>query len=155
MHVIAAKAVAFAEAMKPEFFEYQKAVVDNCQVLAEELERYGLKLVSGGTDNHLLLINLIGTGVNGIEVERALGSAGIVVNRNAIPFDPLPPSKASGIRMGTPTVTSRGFTAEEMKLVAKWVARTIENYGNEAILAEIREEVNQLCQKFPVPGIDF
>ena len=154
MHVIAAKAVAFYEAMQPDFVDYQQATLDNALVLATELQQLGLRLISGGTDNHLLLVDLTETGVSGKEAEEALGRTGIVVNRNAIPFDPHPPLVTSGIRLGTPAVTTRGFGSKEMKLIASLVVKVITNIGNLDIQNQVSQEVSQLCHRFPVPGID-
>ena len=154
MHVIAAKAVAFHEAMQPEFADYQRAVLDNALVLAAELQRLGLRLVSGGTDNHLNLVDLDGTGVTGKEAEESLELAGIVVNRNAIPFDTRPPRVASGIRLGTPAVTTCGFGKEEMKHIASWIIKVIANIGDTDIQNQVKQEVGQVCRRFPVPGID-
>jgi glycine hydroxymethyltransferase len=152
MHVIAAKAVAFHEALKPEFTAYQQSVLDNALALAVELQRLGLRLVSGGTDNHMVLVDLTKTGVNGKEAEVALGEAGVVVNRNAIPFDPQPPRIASGIRLGTPAVTSRGFGEAEMKLVAGLIVKVISHIDDKGLRLKVREEVVALAQRFPLPG---
>jgi len=154
MHAIAAKAVAFHEAMQPNFIDYQRATLDNALVLATELQRLGLRLISGGTDNHMVLVDLTETGVTGKEAEEALGRTGIVVNRNSIPFDPYPPLITSGIRLGTPAVTTRGFGSEEMKLIASLTVKVITNIGNQDIQNQVSREVNQLCSRFPVPGID-
>jgi glycine hydroxymethyltransferase len=154
MHVIAAKAVALYEAMQPSFVEYQRAVLNNALVLAGELQRLGLRLVSGGTDNHLILVDLTDTGVTGKEAEEALERTGIVVNRNAIPFDPRPPRITSGIRLGTPAVTTRGFGSEEMKQTASLIVKVITNIGNDKVQSQVSEEVSQICQRFPTPGID-
>ncbi len=155
MHVIAAKAVAFYEAMQPSFADYQRAILDNALVLATELQQLGMRLVSGGTDNHLVLVDLTETGVTGREAEDTLGRTGIVVNRNSIPFaDTHPPRIASGIRLGTPAVTSRGFGAEEMKHIASLVVKVITNIGDLDIQKQVSQEVSQLCSSFPVPGID-
>jgi len=154
MHVIAAKAVAFYEAMQPSFADYQRSILDNALALASELQRLGLRLVSGGTDNHLVLVDLTEIGVNGREAEEALGRTGIVVNRNAIPFDPRPPQITSGIRLGTPAVTTRGFGKEEMKHIASLIVKAITNIGNREIQNQVSEEVSQICHRFPVPGID-
>jgi glycine hydroxymethyltransferase len=154
MHVVAAKAVAFCEAMQPEFVDYQKAVLDNALVLATELQRLGLRLVSGGTDNHIILVDLTTTGVTGRQAEESLEAAGIIVNRNAIPFDSRPPMVTSGIRLGTPALTTRGFGREEMKLIAAQIVRVIANPGDKNIQSQVRQEVGQMCQRFPVPGID-
>ena len=154
MHVIAAKAVAFSEAMQPSFTDYHRGVLDNALVLANELKRLGLRLVSGGTDNHLVLVDLTETGVTGKEAEKALGETGIVVNRNYIPFDPHPPLITSGIRLGTPAVTTRGFGKEEMKQIASLVVKVINNIGNSSIMSQVSQEVSQMCHRFPVPGIN-
>ena len=152
MHVIAAKAVAFYEALQPDFEDYQRAVIDNALVLSSELRRLGLRLVSGGTDNHLVLVDLASTGVTGRQAEEALQASGIVVNRNAIPFDPRPPRVASGIRLGTPAVTTRGFGQDEMKHIANLITRVIHNVGNQDVQNQVRQEVEKLCSCFPVPG---
>jgi len=154
MHVIAAKAVAFYEAMQPDFLDYQQAILDNALALATELQRLGLRLISGGTDNHLVLVDLTETGVSGRKAEEALGRTGIVLNRNAIPFDPHPPVVTSGIRLGTPAVTTRGFGKEEMKLIASLIVKVITNISNPDIQTQVSQEVSQLCHRFPVPGID-
>jgi len=154
MHVIAAKAVALYEAMQPSFVEYQRAVLNNALVLASELKRLGLRLISGGTDNHLLLVDLTETGITGKEVEEALERTGIVVNRNPIPFDSRPPRVTSGIRLGTPAVTTRGFGGEEMKHIASLIIKVITNIGNDSIQSQVSQEVSQICQRFPAPGID-
>jgi glycine hydroxymethyltransferase len=153
MHTIAAKAVAFYEAMQPGFLDYQRATLDNALVLATELRRLGLRLVTGGTDNHLILADLTEIGLSGRQVEEALAAAGIVVNRNTIPFDSRPPALTSGIRLGTPAVTTRGFGKEEMKSIAAWVMQVINNIGDMAVQHQVREEVSQMCYRFPVPGI--
>lgn len=155
MHAIAAKAVAFYEAMQPDFMDYQRATLDNALVLAGELQRLGLRLVSGGTDTHLILIDLTKTKVTGREAEEALGRVGIVVNRNSIPFDPRPSLITSGIRLGTPAVTTRGFGKEEMKQCASLIVKVITNIGNSDIENQVSQEVSQLCSRFPVPGIDI
>ena len=154
MHVITAKAVVFHEAMQPEFVDYQRAVLDNALALATELQRLGLRLVSGGTDNHLILVDLTATGITGREAEVSLEAAGIIVNRNNIPFDPRPPLVTSGIRLGTPAVTARGFGREEMRQIAALIVKVITNPGNQNVQNQTRQEVGQICQRFPVPGID-
>jgi len=155
MHVIAAKAVAFHEAMQPDFIDYQRKVLENALVLAGELQRDGLRLVSGGTDTHMILVDLTETGVTGRQAEESLGAAGIVVNRNTIPFDPRPPLVTSGIRLGTSAVTTRGFGTEEMKRIASSIVKVItNNIGNRSIQNQVRQEVSQMCSRFPVPGID-
>jgi glycine hydroxymethyltransferase len=154
MQVIAAKAVAFHEAMQPSFVDYQRATLDNALTLATELQRLGLRLISGGTDNHLVLVDLTETGVTGREAEEALGATGIVINRNAIPFDSQPPLITSGIRLGTPAVTTRGFTREEMKCIASLIAKVITNIGDLDIQNQVKQEVSQICHRFPVPESD-
>ena len=154
MHAIAAKAVCFYEALQPSFTDYQRAVLDNAQVLAGELQQQGLRLISGGTDNHLILVDLTETGITGKQAEEALGAVGIVVNRNNVPFDRQPPRITSGIRLGTPAVTSRGFGREEMKRIASLMVKVITDFGDPNIQKEAREEVSQMCRRFPVPGID-
>jgi glycine hydroxymethyltransferase len=154
MHTIAAKAVCFHEAMQPGFTDYQQATLNNAQVLAGEFQRLGLRLVSGGTDNHIILVDLGGTGVTGREAEESLGAAGIVVNRNAVPFDPQPPRTTSGIRLGTPAITTRGFGSEEMKHIAALMVKVITNIDNGNVQNQVRNEVSQMCSRFPVPGID-
>lgn len=153
MHVVAAKAVAFHEAMQPEFISYQKAVLRNAKAMASELGRLGLRLVSGGTDTHLLLVDLSPIGITGRVAEKALDAVGITVNKNVIPFDPRPPQITSGIRLGTPAVTSRGFKDKEIKLIARLIVRVLSNLGNEKIYEEVHQQVNETCNRFPVPGI--
>jgi glycine hydroxymethyltransferase len=150
MHVIAAKAVAFAEAMQPQFAFYQRAVLQNARALATELDRQGLRLVTGGTDTHLLLVDLSRAGITGSAAEKALEAAGIVVNKNAIPFDLSPPQVASGIRLGTPALTTRGFGPKEMQQVARLVVRVISNVGNNTVYDEVRGHVQDMCREFPV-----
>ncbi len=148
MHIIAAKAVAFGEALKPEFVEYQKQIVKNAAVLADELKKGGINLVSGGTDNHLMLLDLRGTGVTGKELEKRLDEVHITANKNAIPNDPESPFITSGLRVGTPAITTRGFKEEEMKLIAGWILDIIRDFeGNKE---RITDEVVALCEKFPI-----
>jgi glycine hydroxymethyltransferase len=154
MHAIAAKAVAFYEAMQPSFTDYQRAILDNAQVLASELQRLGLRLISGGTDNHLILVDLTKTGITGKQAEECLEAAGIVVNRNNVPFDQQSPRITTGIRLGTPAVTTRGFGREEMKRIASLIVKVITNIGDLNVQKQIRDEVSQMCSRFPVPGID-
>ncbi len=153
MHIIAAKAVAFHEAMQPEFASYQQAVLQNAKALARGLNNLGFRLVTGGTDNHLVLIDLSQIVVTGSAAEKALDAAGITVNKNAIPFDPHPPQIASGIRLGTPAVTSRGFGAREMELIAQFIVKVLSNVGNEEVYSEVHERVSEMCREFPVPGL--
>ena len=154
MQVIAAKAVCFQEAMQPGFTDYQRAVLDNAKVLAEGLQQNGLRLVSGGTDNHMVLVDLTETSVTGKQAEEALGRVGIVVNRNTVPFDPAPPRITGGIRLGTPAVTTRGFGTEEMKKIATLVIEIINHIDDVAIQKKATKEVAEMCARFPVPGID-
>jgi glycine hydroxymethyltransferase len=153
MHVIAAKAVCFFEAMQPEFVDYQKSVLKNARVLASELERNGMRVVSGGTDNHIVLVDLSPQGISGRDAEQALWSVGISVNRNTIPFDPKPPVITSGIRMGTPAVTTRGFGTEEMKRIASLIAKVLAPSGDRQAQKQVRQEVGEMCQRFPIPGL--
>ncbi|MBE9485807.1 MAG: serine hydroxymethyltransferase [Chloroflexi bacterium] len=150
MHVIAAKAVALKEALSPEFSEYAQQVVKNAQTLANELIAKGYKLVSGGTDNHLMLVDFTGTELTGKVAEATLEKAGITVNKNAVPFDPRSPFVTSGIRIGTPATTTRGLKESEMLKVAAWIDRALNNIDNEAELAKIRAEIKELCQAFPL-----
>ncbi len=153
MHIIAAKAVCFFEAMQPEFVDYQKSVLKNARVLASELQRQGLRIVSGGTDNHLVLVDLSLQGIIGKDAEEALGAVGISVNRNAIPFDPKPPKITSGIRLGTPAVTTRGFGTEEMKRIAALIVKVLASSGDKRAQEQARQEVREMCQQFPIPGL--
>jgi glycine hydroxymethyltransferase len=154
MHAIAAKAVAFFEAMQPDFVTYQKAVLENAGVLAAELQHNGLRLVSGGTDNHLILIDLTSTGITGITAQEALEAAGILVNRNSIPSDPRSPQITSGIRLGTPAITTRGFGSGEMKRIASFILKVLSDPKDKKIQKEISEQVVDICRRFPAPGID-
>jgi glycine hydroxymethyltransferase len=150
MHVIAAKAVCLQEAMEPGFVEYQQQIVRNAQRLASALSAAGFRLVSGGTDNHLMLVNVFSRGLTGKVAEAALGKAGITVNKNAIPFDTNPPMVASGIRIGTPAVTSRGMREPEMDQIAGLISRALASPDDDAILGAVRAEVETLCRKFPL-----
>jgi len=150
MNIIAAKAVCFKEALSPEFKAYQQQVVSNARKLAEVLSAEGFRLVSGGTDNHLILVDLSKQGLTGAEAEEALDRAGITVNKNAIPFDPLPPKVTSGIRIGTPAVTTRGLKEREMEMVGEWISAVLKDPKNESLLREVREKVRRLCEEFPV-----
>ncbi|MBN1176780.1 MAG: serine hydroxymethyltransferase [Dehalococcoidales bacterium] len=153
MHAVAAKAVALYEAMQPEFVDYQRAILENALTLATELQRLGLRLVSGGTDNHLMLVDLSKTAVTGRQAESILGMAGIVINKNAIPFDSRPPRVTSGIRLGTPAVTTRGLGKEEMKQIAAFIVKVINNPDSDKVREEVRQEVAEMCRRFPVPGV--
>jgi glycine hydroxymethyltransferase len=151
MHVIAAKAVAFGEALKPEFKAYQDQVVRNASALAKSLAEKGWRIVSGGTDNHLMLVDVFSNGILGSEAEKALDKAGITVNKNGIPFDPNPPLKPSGIRLGSPAVTTRGLKEAEMAQVGAWIDEALRNRGDEDALKRVYGEVSQLTDKFPIP----
>jgi glycine hydroxymethyltransferase len=155
MHAIAGKAVAFGEALQPEFKEYQSAVVENARTLAQGLTDGGLRVISGGTDNHLVLVDLTPIGVTGQEAEDALGKVNITVNKNAIPFDTRPPRVTSGLRLGTPAVSSRGFGREEMRDIAGLIVKALANIGNAALEKEVREDVEGMASRFPVPGLDM
>jgi glycine hydroxymethyltransferase len=150
MHVIAAKAVVFKQAMTPEFAGYQRQIVNNAKVLAEELLACGLELISGGTDNHIILINLNKNDLTGIDGENALEHAGIVVNKNSVPFDKKGPSVTSGIRLGTPALTTRGMKEREMKTIAKWITRVLERPYDTKVLNDVRSMVHSLCRQFPL-----
>jgi glycine hydroxymethyltransferase len=149
MHIIAAKAVALGEALRPEFKQYSQAVVDNAKALAEGLVRRGFTLVSGGTDNHLILVDLRNLGLTGKEAERRLDEVGVTVNKNAIPFDPEKPNTTSGIRLGTPAVTTRGMNTEAMEEIAEILALTLQK-GDDSALAEARRKVDALCEQYPL-----
>jgi glycine hydroxymethyltransferase len=153
MHSVAGKAVAFHEAMQPSFVEYAKKIIENAQTMAAELQRLGMRLVSGGTDNHLMLIDLTKTGVTGVQAAKALDAANIVCNKNEIPFDPLPPAKASGIRLGTPGATTRGMGKDEMKTLAGLIVKIIKNIDDQKISQQVKQEVTELSRCFKVPGI--
>jgi len=150
MHIVAAKAVAFAEALRPEFRDYAAQIVANAKALGEGLRGAGFRLVSGGTDNHLLLVDVFQKGILGNEAEVALGKAGITVNRNSIPWDTNPPLKSSGIRVGTPALTTRGMKEREMGTIAAWIAKALEQRKDEAALARIRGEVAEMANQFPL-----
>jgi glycine hydroxymethyltransferase len=152
MHVIAAKAVAFLEALQPQFRDYQQRVVQNARAMCETLVQRGLAIVSGGTDNHLLLLDLSDRSITGKEVEAALGAANITVNKNAIPNDRRPPMITSGIRIGTAAATTRGFGKDEVQRVANWIADVIDANGAEAVVQRVRALALELCQHYPVYG---
>jgi len=149
MHVIAAKAVCFKEAMSDEFKQYAAQVVENARVLAEELLKEGINVLTGGTDSHMVLVDLRNIGLTGKEAENRLGEAGITVNKNAVPFDPLPPTKTSGIRIGTPALTTRGMEEDQMKIIAKIIAKVLKDYSEDT-LQKAREQVKDLCEAFPL-----
>jgi len=152
MHVIAAKAVAFLEAMQPEFVGYQRLVVENARAMCKVLMQRGHRIVSGGTDNHLFLLDLIDKGYTGKDADAALGRAHITVNKNSVPNDPRTPFVTSGLRIGTPAVTTRGFGAAEVSQLANWIADVLDDVGNEAVIARTRDAVRDICRRFPVYG---
>ncbi len=153
MHAVAAKAVTLLEALQPEFAAYQQAVLDNARALAAALQKLGLRLISGGTDNHLMLVDLGPTGVTGQRAEAVLEGVGIICNRNAIPFDPRPPRSTSGIRLGTPAATTRGFGPEEMAPIAALLYEAIGHHEDKKVLARVKEQVGEICRHFPLPGV--
>jgi len=150
VHVIAAKAVAFGEVLRPEFKTYAAQIVSNAKALAESLQEAGYRLVSGGTDNHLMLVDVFQKGILGSEAEAALGKAGITVNKNAIPYDTNPPLKPSGIRIGTPALTTRGMKEAEMSVIGRWIAEALEKRNDDAALDRIRGEVAEMANHFPL-----
>jgi glycine hydroxymethyltransferase len=150
MHIVAAKAVAFAEALRPEFRTYAAQINANAKALAAALQLAGYRLVSGGTDNHLMLVDVFEKGILGSEAEAALGKAGITVNKNSIPWDTNPPLKPSGIRVGTPALTTRGMKEPEMKVIGAWIAKALEQRNDDAALEHIRGEVAELANHFPL-----
>ncbi len=154
VHAIAAKAACFHEALQPSFYDYQKAVLENALALAAEFKRLGFRLVSGGTDNHLMLIDLTPLGITGKDAREALEREGIVVNRNSIPFDTKSTWMTGGIRVGTPAATTRGLKQTDMRQIATWVGQVINHLGDRAVEGQVRDEVKHLCAHFPVPSID-
>ncbi|MGA8742846.1 MAG: serine hydroxymethyltransferase [Terracidiphilus sp.] len=150
VHIIAAKAVAFGEVLRPEFNTYAAQIVSNAKALAAAMQEAGYRLVSGGTDNHLMLVDVFEKGILGSEAEVALGKAGITVNKNAIPYDTNPPLKPSGVRIGTPALTTRGMKESEMRIIATWIAKALENRHDDAVLERIRGEVAELANRFPL-----
>jgi glycine hydroxymethyltransferase len=150
VHTIAAKAVCFKEAMEPSFKGYQQQVAANAKALAASVAKQGFRIVSGGTDNHLLLIEVHPRGITGADAEKALDRAGLTVNKNAIPFDPLPPMKAGGIRLGTPSITTRGMKEPEMEKIGAWIADILSHMGDAAVEQRVRAEVAALAAKFPI-----
>jgi glycine hydroxymethyltransferase len=150
VHIIAAKAVCFQEAMQPEFRDYARQVVANAKVLAQTLAEQGFRIISGGTDTHLMLVDVFSKGMLGSEAEKALGDAGITVNKNAIPFDTNPPLKPSGVRIGSPALTTRGMKEAEMRQVGTWIAEALTHRNEAATLAKVRKQVLELCDAFPL-----
>ena len=152
MHVIAAKAVAFKEALEPAFTAYQQQVVKNAQVMANAITARGYKIVSGGTQNHLMLVDMIGKGITGKDAEAALGKAHITVNKNAVPNDPQKPFVTSGLRLGTPAITTRGYMEPDCVALANWICDVLDNPGDENVIAGVRDNVTKQCRQFPVYG---
>jgi glycine hydroxymethyltransferase len=150
VHIVAAKAVAFKEALRPDFRDYAAQIVSNAKVLGEALSAAGYRLVSGGTDNHLLLVDVFEKDILGSEAELALGKAGITVNKNSIPWDTNPPLKPSGIRLGTPALTTRGMKEQEMRTIAAWIVSALDKRNDDAALEQIRGEVAELANQFPL-----
>jgi glycine hydroxymethyltransferase len=154
IHVVAGKAVSFGEALDPHFKKYQEQIIKNARVLGDELTQRGLRLVTGGTDNHLLVVDLRNRNITGIQATRILDKVGITVNNNQIPFDPLPPTKSSGIRIGTPAMTTRGLGEEEMRQLGRLIVKALEHSDDEMIMRQIRDQTLHLADRFPVyPGI--
>lgn len=153
-HVVAAKAVCFGEAMRPEFADYARRVRANAAALGDALANGGLRLVAGGTDNHMVLVDLRSAGVTGRQAEDALGKANIVVNRNAVPYDPKPPRTASGVRLGTAAITTRGFAEPETRRIAAMILRVLQDPDSAAVQSQIREETLEMTARFPVPGLE-
>ena len=152
MHAIAGKAVAFKEALEPEFKAYQQQVVANARVMAAELMARGYKVVSGGTDNHLFLVDLIDKGITGKDADAALGRANITVNKNSVPNDPQSPFVTSGLRIGTPAITTRGFKENECKALAQWICDVLDDLDNQAVIDQVKARVLDVCARFPVYG---
>jgi len=150
-HITAAKAVAFGEALRPEFKIYAKQVIANAKVLAAEFIKRGYRVISNGTDNHLMVVDMTSKNITGREAEEVLNKIGISVNRSTIPNDPNPPFKPSGVRFGTPALTTRGMKEKEVSQIAAWIDEAIMNKDNEEKLAELKKEVKKLCGKFPLP----
>jgi glycine hydroxymethyltransferase len=150
VHTIAAKAVCLKEAMEPSFKEYQKQVVLNAKAMAAAIAKRGFRIVTGGTDNHLFLVEVHSRGITGTDAEKALDRAGITVNKNSIPFDPLPPMKGGGIRLGSPSVTTRGLREPEMQEVGDWLADVLEHIGDATVEQRVRKQVAELAGRFPI-----
>jgi len=150
VHIMAAKAVCFQEAMQPQFRDYARQIVANAKVLAQTLADEGFRIISGGTDTHLMLVDVFSKGMLGSEAEKALGEAGITVNKNAIPFDTNPPMKPSGIRIGPPALTTRGMKENEMQQIGRWIAESLLQRTDAAVLAKVRKQVLELCEAFPL-----
>ncbi len=155
MHAIAAKAVCFGEVLAPEFAKYAAQVVSNAQTMAQEISESGMRLVSGGTDNHLMLVDLTPMGITGQDADSALEKVGIIANKNAIPFDPRPPRVTSGLRLGTPAITSRGFGETETRQVARLIVEALTSMGDDKVQQRVADEVKEMTSRFPVPGLDL
>jgi glycine hydroxymethyltransferase len=153
MHVIAAKAVAFREALQPEFKAYARTIVENAKALGQNLASGGLRIVSGGTDNHMLLVDLTPLGMNGREAQDGLRAAGVITNRNAIPYDKLPPMVTSGLRLGTPALSTRGMGVPDMTEVADFILEALRHHDDATVLVRIRRKVAAFASQFPAPGI--
>jgi len=152
MHVIAAKAIALQQAMQPDFITYQKQIIKNAQALAKALQDLEYSIVAGGTDNHLFIVDLRSKNISGLDAERCLETAGITVSRSCIPFDTARPWITSGIRLGTPAITTRGMEEKEMVVIAQWIDEALNNYQNETVLKKIKKEINALCSKYSLPS---
>jgi glycine hydroxymethyltransferase len=150
VHIIAAKAVCFREALQPEFKDYARQIVSNAKALAQTMAEEGFRVVSGGTDTHLMLVDVFSQGMLGSEAEKALGEANITVNKNAIPFDTNPPLKPSGIRLGTPALTTRGMKEPEMKQVGRWIAEVLRHRTDAAVIRRVRRQVLEVAEAFPL-----
>ena len=150
MHVIAAKAVCFKEALDPEFKKYIQDVIDNAKLMSKTIMSRGIDVVTGGTENHIILVDLRSKNITGKDLEKALGNVNITVNKNSVPNDPKSPFVTSGIRLGTPAITTRGFKAKEVELISNWICDVILNMDDETKLKEIKSKVNDLCSKYPV-----
>ena len=150
VHIMAAKAICFLEAMQPEFRDYARQVVINAKVLAQTLADEGFRIISGGTDTHVMLVDVFSKGMLGSDAEKALGEAGITVNKNAIPFDTNPPMKPSGIRIGSPAMTTRGMKEGEMRQIGRWISEVLSQRTDAAVLSKVRSQVLELCEAFPL-----
>ena len=150
MHVIAAKAVCFKEALDPEFKKYIQDVIDNAKLMSKTIMSRGIDVVTGGTENHIILVDLRSKNITGKDLEKALGNVNITVNKNSVPNDPKSPFVTSGIRLGTPAITTRGFKTKEVELISNWICDVILNMDDESKLKEIKSKVNDLCSKYPV-----
>jgi len=153
VHAIAAKAICFHEALQPEFLTYQKAILQNAVTMAEGLQQQGFRLVSGGTENHIVLVDLSKTGITGLKAQQALEEANILANKNAIPFDTQPPNLAGGIRFGTPAITTRGMGVNEVQALVGFISQILHDPDNTALKQKVKDQVIDICRKFPAPGL--